>query len=165
MLRAVAGVLCLSTVSAFPFVRGAFPPLNDTWHNAPPGFEDSSPGTILRSRTPPSTLVAFGIIPLNLKSAHQIQYRTTNSQGEPEAAITAVFVLSIANYSRLVSYQDFEDSAWVNCVPSYALQDGTSHNTTLSQANILFEAGLREKGYIVSIPDYEGPQSAFGAGP
>ncbi len=62
--------------------------------------------------------------------------------------------------SRLVSFQDFEDSSWLNCALPYATQQGTNFNISLSKGNYLLEAGLLEQGWIVSIPDYEGPKAA-----
>jgi hypothetical protein len=45
------------------------------------------------------------------------------------------------------------------------MQQGINFNTTSSKVNYLFEAGLLEQGWIVRIPDYEGPKAAFAAGP
>lgn len=164
-IRSLAAALLLRTASAAPLSIIATTPLNDDFYHAPHGYEDYAPGSILGSRVPPAGLAAFGLLPIDLASSHQIQYRTTNSLGEPSYSITTVLVPHNANMSRLVSYQDFEDSSWLDCAPSYALQQGSKHSTLLSQANFLYEAGLLNQGFVVSIPDYEGPESAFGSGP
>lgn len=162
---AFAVVLFLTSASASPLSRGvSTPPSQDPFYAHPLGFENVKPGTILRHRAPPGPLGAFGYIPLNLKSAHQIQFRTTNSQGSPDTAVTTVLVPNDGNMSRLLSFQDIQDASYLNCAPSYAIQVGSSSNNSMSKSSSIFEAGALNLGWIVSIPDYQGGQAAFSSG-
>jgi hypothetical protein len=166
MHKAVASVLFLTATSASPLAQrdASTPPAQDPFYAHPLGFENAKPGDILRHRTPPGPLGGFGYIPLNLKSAHQIQYRTTNGQGNPDTAITTVLVPNDGNMSRLLSYQDIQDASYLNCAPSYAIQVGSKSNNSLSKSSSIFEAGALRLGWIVSIPDYQGTQAAFSSG-
>jgi len=165
-LQAVTFILSLCAVSASPFARKVpIPPSEDDFYSLPKGYEKASPGEILRHRKPPGPLAAFGDIALNLHSAYQIQFRTTSSQGQPDTAVTTLLIPKGANSSRMVSYQDFEDSSSVDCATSYALHQGKVFNTGLSKSDVLFEAGLLNEGYYVNLPDYEGRKAAFGSGP
>ncbi|RAL66045.1 hypothetical protein DID88_005706 [Monilinia fructigena] len=162
----------LATIVSFaPFVstnpifqRDITLPSQDPFYYPPEGFENKPPGTILSHRPPPSPLSAFGKIPLNLYSAHQILYRTTSARGDASHTVSTVFIPHDANYSRVVSQQDFMDSACFDCSTSYALQQHASHKTLQSQASILYIAGLLEHKYIVSVPDYEGSKASFSCG-
>ena len=55
-------LLC-SLVLAAPTSGPAFP-VDDPWYVPPEGFESTAPGTILRSRTPPYPMAAFGVASL-----------------------------------------------------------------------------------------------------
>ncbi len=166
LLGGFVASLCMFLATASPFAkRDPLLPTEDPFYEAPAGYEDASPGAILRYRSPPSSFAAFGEIPVKLHSAWQIQYRTTDSQGNPEAAITTILIPNNANVSRLVSFQDYEDSTYLNCATSYAMLKDTGNDTLLSKLSILFIAGLLEEGYVINLPDYEGPKSSFGAGP
>ncbi|KAG4442400.1 hypothetical protein IFR05_002102 [Cadophora sp. M221] len=166
LLQAVTAFLFLSAISASPFIKLApAPPSMDDFYSLPKGYEKASPGDILRHRKPPGPLAAFGDIPLNLHSSYQIEFRTTNNQGKPDTAVTTILIPKSANNSRLISYQDFEDSSSVNCATSYALHQRKKFNTGLSKSDVLFEAGLLNQGYYVNLPDYEGHKAAFGSGP
>ncbi|KUJ23261.1 secretory lipase-like protein 1 precursor [Mollisia scopiformis] len=157
-------VFTIASGSPLPHRDVSKPPTKDPFYSHASGFKDASPGTILKHRTPPGELGDFGTIPLNLQSSHQIQYRTTNSQGNPDTAVTTVLVPEGGNMSRLVSYQDIQDASYLNCAPSYAIQVGSDSNNSLSKSSSIFEAGLLSQGYIVSIPDYQGTQAAFSSG-
>ena len=152
-------------VSAAPaglFNRGApLPPSQDPFYQAPAGYESATPGSILKSRTIPYPLAFEGKDPLRIRGAYQLLYRTTDSHGNAEAAITTVLVPNNANPTKLVSYQTAEDSSFVDCGPSYTLQQNSTDSQSFEELLIL--AAL-DHGCYVSVPDYEGPQAAFVAG-
>jgi hypothetical protein len=142
------------------------PPSDDPFYVPPTGFESAKPGDILRSRPVPSALSLFQVIPLNLKGAWQLLYRTTDSLGNPVATVTTVMVPKNADPKKLLSYQVAEDSGGeINCAPSYTLQTGS--NTTYAGTGgieaALIAASLNQ-GWIVNSPDWEGPKSTFVAG-
>jgi hypothetical protein len=160
-LLALAGLASAAPKNLFG--RAIPPPSDDPFYVAPSGYESSAPGTILRSRPVPSALSLFQTIPLNLKGAWQLLYRTTDSQGNPIATVTTVLVPKNADPKKLVSYQVAEDSGGeINCAPSYTLQTGsdTTYAGTGGIEAALIAAALNQ-GWIVNSPDWEGPKSTF----
>lgn len=140
-------------------------PSEDPFYTPPAGYESSAPGTILRSRAIPDTLAISSILPINVQGAYQLLYRTTDSLGNPQATVTTIIVPHKANPKKLLSYQIAEDGAYINCAPSYVLQQGSELNDSgSSAAEILFIIAALDQGWIVNTPDYEGPQAAFTSG-
>ncbi|KAI4725820.1 secretory lipase-like protein 1 precursor [Aureobasidium sp. EXF-10728] len=139
------------------------PPAQDPFYQPPAGYESAKPGTILASRPAPAKLAALQLFPLNIKSVTQLLYRTTNALGEPEVTVSTVMVPENADYSKVVSYQVAEDSGGqINCAPSYTLQTGSKalYAGTGDVEMLLILAALNE-GWVVSSPDWEGPNSTF----
>lgn len=126
-------------------------PSDDPFYTPPSGYQSYSPGEIIKSRAVPSTLDDL----TNYTAAYQLMFRTTNSQGDAEAAITTVIVPNNAQDDKLISYQVAEDASWSGCAPSYELQV-TDEDSTIQT--------LINSGWYVNIPDYEGPNSSFTAG-
>lgn len=139
------------------------PPSQDPFYRAPAGYESAKPGTILASRPAPAKLEALSLFPLNIKSVTQLLYRTTNALGEPEVTVSTVLVPENANYDKVVSYQVAEDSGGqINCAPSYALQTGSQAlYAGTGDVEMLLILGALNEGWIVSTPDWEGPNSTF----
>ncbi|OGM49922.1 putative lipase 2 precursor [Aspergillus bombycis] len=141
------------------------PPSVDPFYVPPPGYENEDPGTILRYRNVPNPIALIDPIKIKLAAAYQILYRSTDNWDNATATATTVLVPENANTSRLLSYQIPEDSSSVDCAPSYILQTGIEDSDILSKLGIqghtiLFRAAL-EKGWVVSLPDHEGPKAAF----
>src|SRR5439155_925453 len=65
------------------------PPDDDPFYQPPPRYEESAPGSVLRSRT--VELGFLGVLPQSF-TAIQLLYRTTNLHGDPEVAVTTVLV-------------------------------------------------------------------------
>lgn len=86
------------------------PPTSDPFYTPPSGYENAAPGTILASRNVPAALEIINLFPVKVAGSYQLQYRTTDSLGNPEAAVTTVIIPENANMSRLLSYQVAEDS-------------------------------------------------------
>ena len=137
-------------------------PSDDPFYSPPAGYESATPGTILRSREVPNNLALSSVLPVNIQGAYQLLYRTTDSLGNPEAAVTTVIVPYNADTTKLLSYQIAEDSSWLNCAPSYGLQQGA--NSSSSSIELLLMIAALDQGWVVNTPDYEGPQSAFTSG-
>src|ERR1039457_303754 len=108
-------VLKLSTALSTPAVHARdisysatpIPPSQDPWYTAPPNFEDTSPGTILRLRIAPGNIPS---IIINCSQAYHLLFRTTNALYQPSWAVTTLYVpLSASNSSSsgqsLLSYQ------------------------------------------------------------
>lgn len=140
-LAIVARALCVTVTS----------PASDPFYAAPSNITDYKPGDIIRHRNLPNPAVGI----TGLEASYQLLYRTTDSLGNPEAAVTTILVPKNAGSNKLLSYQIAEDAAAVQCAPSVAIQQpsfDTSYQTLLDQ------------GVVVNIPDYEGPKSVFSAG-
>lgn len=141
-----------STAIAQRATSQPIPPSEDPWYTAPDGYEDASPGEVLRNRTAPGDLVS--VVGSNCSAAYNLLYRTTASQGNATFAVTTVLVPKNAATNALLSYQIPYDSAYINSSPSYALYQGVENDIKVALG----------KGYYVTVPDYEGPLASFTAG-
>jgi len=165
--KGLVGLLaCLQTASAIPLDARQLVvvPDEDSFYSAPAGLNATAPGTILRSRPVPFPIAAFNTLPANLEAAYQILYRTTDSHGNPEAAMTTLLVPHNAQPSKLLSYQIAQDAPDTACAPSYVLQLLSTPGAIISQAELLLIEAALDKGWYVVTPDYQGPQSAYVAG-
>jgi hypothetical protein len=124
----------------------------------PAGYENAAPGTILASRS--ITLSALSVDGV-LASAWQLLYRTTDENGNPTYSITTVVLPSGQVHSGLISVEFAEDASNANCAPSVGLNSAS--DITLQAPSTPFAIAAIAAGYVLSIPDYEGPQSEFGA--
>ncbi|TLD18497.1 hypothetical protein PspLS_10300 [Pyricularia sp. CBS 133598] len=147
----------LTTVLATELI----PPSQDPWYTAPSGFESQPPGTILRARQAPPNITALAN---NSAGAHQLLFRSTDTRYRPSWAVTTVFLPTEESKAgrdkpALLSYQIPYNTLDVDQSPSYGL-------STIYGENIM--ADVREglsRGWAVSVPDFEGPEAAFSAGP
>lgn len=164
LLQLLSLLSLLASVIAAP-TTGPTLPANDSFYVAPEGFESTAPGTILRSRPPPKPIAAFSALKVNLDSAHQLLFRSTDSHGKPIAAVTTILVPHNADYAKLLSYQVAEDAPNPNCAPSYAFQleaaTGGPLGLILPQAELLLIATALQRGWVVTVPDHLGTKSAF----
>lgn len=139
------------------------PPSQDPFYTAPDGYEDLPVGTILQYRQLDSP-IGFLVLAEKLKAFYQIMYVSSDSNGNPEAAVTSILVPQNGDFTKLLSYQIAQDSAYINCAPSYAIQLGSNIDNVISEAEVLLIQAALNQGWIVNVPDYEGPKSAFTAG-
>ncbi len=135
------------------------PPASDPFYTPPANLAQYSHGTILRERQ----VAMSGPQQVDTAHAYQLLYRTTNTTGQPVAAVTTVLVPTApaAGPRRLASYQMYYDSLTLNCAPSYTLQGG--NNGPSSEAAWITE--LLQQGWDVNVPDYEGLESEWAVGP
>lgn len=131
------------------------------------------PGTVLKTRTVDYHVAG---IPLPL-TAVQLTYRSTDALGAPTVNVTSVIRPPGASGSKVVSFQSMYDSLNPADNPSRAIAaDVRLGSLTPSGRNV--EAGsliasgetiefapLLAQGYTVVIPDTEGQDAHFGAGP
>lgn len=140
------------------------PPQSDPFYQPPSGYESTAPGTVLRSRA--VSVSAFAALPQKAQ-AWQVLYRTTDTKNNPQATVTTVLLPwgTAPSVSRpLLSYQVAEDSAAPQCAISYQLTRGAGNENIVAQAEILLIDAALQQGWAVSVPDYEGPRSAYVAG-
>ncbi|MFI5779062.1 lipase family protein [Nocardia sp. NPDC051570] len=156
---------------ALPFPVPPSPPEFDPAFYNPPAdvVASKQPGEIIAARE--VHLGFYSIVPLNI-DAWQLSFRSTNTRGEPIAAVTTVMKPRGDNGGQprnLLSYQFPEDSNAQYCAPSYALQQASIPGQITGQFDIPFEFVLPltalGTGWAVAMPDHEGPNSAFAAGP
>jgi Secretory lipase len=131
-------------------------PHDDPFYRPPAGFERTAPGTVLASR--PVTVTSLGLpVPAD---AVQFLTRSTDAKGAPTTVVGTLMVPKTpypAGPRPLVSYQPATDSLGDQCNPSYKLRAGTEAELPLMMQAL-------EQGWAVVVTDYEGPDSAFGAG-
>lgn len=145
--------------------RGARPvlPTDDPFYQPPAGFEHAEPGTVLRSRD--VELGFLGVIPQRV-TATQLLYRTTDMNGLPQATVTTVLIPAghaPDQVRNLVSYQCAIDAVTSRCFPSYALRRRAKAAGSLAQLEYLLVAAALAEGWVVSVPDHEGPDGMWGA--
>ncbi|TLD07683.1 hypothetical protein PgNI_11084 [Pyricularia grisea] len=155
--------LCMALHGVFTtaIATELIPPSQDPWYRAPQGFETKAPGTILRTRQAPPNITA---LVNNSAEAHQLLFRSTDTRYRPSWAVTTVFLPTEQSKigrdkPALLSYQIPYNTLDVDQSPSYGL-------STIYGEDIM--ADVREclsRGWAVSVPDFEGPDAAFSAGP
>lgn len=130
----------------------------------PEGYEDEKPGTVLRSRE--IEPAHFGIFKIQA-TGYQLLYRTSGmNSSDPAVAITTVIIPQTHDSDRLVVSATPEDAASYGCRPSALLQSQflPQFQSIISRIEMILNNIYLQKGYVVTIPDYEGPRSAFGVG-
>ncbi|KAK8132266.1 LIP-domain-containing protein [Apiospora kogelbergensis] len=139
----------------------AIPPSRDPWYSAPADFASHAPGAVFRVRHAPGNISA---LLNNTADVYQVLYRSTNALYKPSWAVTTVFFPAQSPQPRrgtpaLVSYQIPYNTLDVDYSPSYGLS--TIHRDFATGAVL---DGLR-RGWVMNVPDFEGPMAAFSAGP
>ncbi|MFF0489464.1 lipase family protein [Nocardia sp. NPDC004068] len=125
----------------------------------------AAPGEILAARQ--VTVANLGLIPVNV-DAWQLSYRSTDSHDAPIAAVATVLKPRGSAPDKLVSMQIAEDSLAGYCAPSYAIQHlsaGPLLGQIVAPAEFVIAQGALQQGWGVVIPDHQGPNNAYAAGP
>lgn len=142
------------------------PPSADSFYDVPNGIEKLQPGTVLRHRKPPSRIAGFGYTAEKfLKEAHQILYRTTDKSKNATATVVTVLIPHNPDYSKVVSIESAEDAASIDCAPSFGFLEASSAYPKLesptAQLQVLIAEDLLNRGWIVIVPDIQGPKGAY----
>jgi hypothetical protein len=154
------GALVLALIAVCAAPAAAAPPDNDPFYSVPAGIEHLANGTIIDSRE--VTVTQFSA-PINA-NAWQVRFKTEDNTGAPTAYITTVIVPRAPwagpGPRPVLSYQMPEDGVGLKCAPSYVLTTGLAapSNTTPDAQTV---AAAVDRGWIVVVPDYEGPQSMW----
>lgn len=156
---------------AFAALRSLHPrgfilsPENDPFYRPPAGWEDKEPGTVLRSRKITPTLLTFDKI--NVEHAYQLLYRTTGTfDTEAAVTVTTILVPYNAKPNKLVAHLTYIDADGSKCALSYGIRKGSDFPGDVSMDyQLLLLEQILEAGYIMTLPDYEGLNRAFGVGP
>lgn len=119
---AVSITMTCAALVALATPSSAIPNTTDGFYQPPAGYESTAPGTILRTR--PISPVSLQLIPMRVR-AWQLLYRTTDSHGDPYAAVTTVLLGDHARApTAILSYDSMIDAIAPNCMPSQVLQTG-----------------------------------------
>lgn len=127
-------------------------PQHDPFYTPPDPVPDVAPGTVLGSR--PVTVRALAV-PVPVRS-WQVLYRSTDTQGEPEAVSGTVLVPATpwAGGPRpLVTYAVGSHGLGPQCAPSYQLRQGRDPELGLISLAL-------SRGWAVVVTDYEGSGTA-----
>ncbi|MTV26349.1 hypothetical protein FTX61_13130 [Nitriliruptoraceae bacterium ZYF776] len=156
----VAGIVAASSVVApLAVADEVLHPTVDPFYVPPEGFETAQPGDILRRR---EVTVSLRGLPFGVGEALQLQYRTTHAQGDPSHTVATVLVPDTPwqgpGPRPLVSHQEPINALGAQCVPSYLLRKGEDEDAAAQIALML------ARGWVVVVPDHEGPRHAYAAG-
>ncbi|HWA64903.1 MAG TPA: lipase family protein [Mycobacteriales bacterium] len=139
-----------------------FGPSGASAQGAPPA--DLAPGAVLATE-PVHVSLGPAATPV---TATRVTYRTTDQLGHPEADVTTVIAPSPLSgvLPRIVGYLSFYDGLGAKCDPSNTLTGGDAGPATDSQATEeeLLIAFYVANGWIVTVPDFEGPHLHWMAG-
>ncbi|WP_336087057.1 lipase family protein [Nocardia sp. SSK8] len=164
---AVASAEPAGTVPVQPAPAIAVPPELDAAFYRPPAevVAGKRPGEIIAARE--VHVANAGLIPLNV-DAWQVSYRSNNTRDEPIAAVATLLKPRGSAPDKMVSMQIAEDSLAAYCSPSYAVRQwsvATAVGQIVVPLEFVVAQAQLQQGWAVVIPDHQGPDSAFGAGP
>lgn len=140
----------------------AVPPSQDPFYryegSAP--LSSIAPGTVLKTRT-----LSYHVagVPLPVRAV-QLLYRSTSALGQPTVNVTSV-LLPALRLGPVVSYQSFYDSLNNEDEPSYAISGGVSLGGLIPDVESAVIAPALLAGDAVVVPDTEGEEADFAAGP
>nr|WP_325052043.1 lipase family protein [Nocardia stercoris] len=145
------------------------PPELDPGFYRPPAdvVAQTAPGGIIAVRQ--ITAANLSVFPLEV-DAWQVSYRSNDSRDQPIAAVATLLKPrgSSPVPRKLLSVQMAEDSTAGYCSSSYAVQHLSAAllgGQIVEPAEFVFADAALQQGWAVVIPDHEGPESAYAAGP
>ncbi|NLE78253.1 MAG: triacylglycerol lipase [Rhodococcus sp.] len=174
LLRTMVAALAVAlTTAAAPFAFAQ--PVQDSFYSyegAEP-LSSYAPGEVLDTRTVPYNYLN---VPTPIQAV-QILYRSTDAAGDPMANVTSVLRPGNAQPGKVVSYQSFYDSLNPDDSPSRAIAGNTpigqftpsgqnfNIGGTLTSVEAALFGPLFAQGYTIVVPDTQGPNANFAAGP
>jgi Secretory lipase len=149
---------------AAPGARAATPPAQDPFYKyeGKTPLKHIAPGTVLKTRT-----VSDHIEGIELPvTTVQLLYRSTSELGKPTVNVTSVLLPPVkALTPSVLSYQSFYDSLSTEDDPSYAISGGDPTGGEIAQVESVLISPALLAGETVVIPDTEGEEADFSAGP
>jgi Secretory lipase len=121
-----------------------------------------APGSVLKTRT-----LSYHVagVPLPV-TAVQLLYRSTSSLGQPTVNLTSVLLPPLRlGPPTIVSYQSFYDSLNNEDEPSYSISGGVTLGGLIPDVESAVIAPALLAGDTVVVPDTEGEEADFAAGP
>ncbi len=157
-------LLAVWAAVAVPAARAATPEEDPfyRYEGKKSALKQMAPGTVIKTRTVP-----FHIAGVELPiSAVQLLYRLTSELGKPTVNVTSVLLPPVKlGTPTVLSYQSFYDSLTTEDDPSYAISGGFGVGGEIPQAESVLVTPALLAGETVVIPDTEGEQADFAAGP
>lgn len=155
------------SVPAPPAAPIPLPPELDPgfYHPAAEIVAAKAPGEIIAARQ--VDVANLGLIPVNV-DAWQLSYRSTDTRDAPIAAVTTVVKPRGSAPDKVLSVQIAADSLAQYCAPSYALRQWSVApfvGQIVAPAEFVIAQGAVQQGWGVVIPDHQGPNQAYAAGP
>ncbi len=157
----LAGI-CIALV--VPAARASVTPEHDPFYSyeGKTRLKKIAPGTVLKTRTVPFHLAGIET-PI---SAVQLLYRSTSALGKPTVNVTSVLLPPLKlGTPTLVSYQSFYDSLNTEDDPSYEISGGSLQGGEIAKVESALFTPLLLAGQTVVVPDTEGEEADFAAGP
>jgi Secretory lipase len=148
-----------------PGARAATPPQEDPFYKytGTTPLANIAPGTVLKTRTEQYHVAGIPTV----VTAVQLLYRSTGQLEQPTVNVTSV-LRPVGFYfgpPRVVSYQSFYDSLNPEDEPSYAITGGLSLGGLIPNVESALIAPALLAGDTVVVPDTEGENADFAAGP
>lgn len=148
---------CIAIIIVSGFSNAA----SDNFYTPKNGWRSSSAGDILAWRSIDASGIKANV---DLTEAYQILYRTSqNSPKNPQHSVTTILVPKNSVKNKLVVVGEAQDSNNANSAPSVGFVSGSRDSPNLVVDESLLVPYL-QAGYIVTVPDSEGPLNAFTAG-
>ncbi len=153
-VRAVVLALSILTAGAVGAAPVSAQPLyptqdSDPFYAPPADLGALAPGDVVRTRKIDTGLYVG-------TEGWQVAFRSTNSQGQPILGMTTVLLPAGVSDPPLVSYQALINSLGAQCNPSRSLFNGELQDGVGAMLPI-------GRGWAISLPDYLGPNVAYGA--
>ncbi|MHB8234295.1 MAG: lipase family protein [Solirubrobacteraceae bacterium] len=120
-----------------------------------------APGTVLKTRSVQLHIGGIGV-PI---TAVQLLYRSTSELHRPTVNVTSVLLPPVKLSTSVLSYQSFYDSLSTADDPSYAITTGGFPGAEIAQVESVLIAPALLAGQTVVVPDTEGEEAVFSAGP
>jgi hypothetical protein len=152
------------TAAGTPSVRAAVPPGQDPFYSyqGTTPLADIAPGTVLKTR-----VLSYHVagLPLPVRAV-QLLYRSTGAIGQPTVNVTSVLEPPVSfGTPDVVSYQSVYDSLNPDDEPSYAISGGLTLGGIVPNLESALIVPALLAGEAVVVPDTEGEEADFGAGP
>ena len=164
-LVAFVATLAASALIAVPTAApAAGAPLDDPFYSydGSTPLADLAPGTVLKTREVPYSIQSLDL-PI---TAVQVLYRTEDARGRAVVnATTVIRPLVPLGAPKVLSYQSFYDSLNPADEPSAVIAGGQGLGAGIVNVETLIFAPALLAGYTINIPDTEGQQADFAAGP
>lgn len=150
VLVLILSILSLGVVGASAGAEPLYPqPDPDPFYAPPADLGELRPGDVVRIRRIDTALYVG-------TEGWQVAFRSTNSAGNPIMGVTTVLLPAGVRNPPLVSYQALINSLGSQCNPSRSLFNGELQDAVGAMLPI-------GRGWAVSLPDYLGPNVAYGA--